>query len=1041
MLSPCITPPSSASLQEIVHSQTDLLLDCLVAVYADLFPQNNDSSPSSQYESLYQHIKQLRINKNDFEHIRPLARGQFAQVSIVRHKKNGQVYAMKQLHKAHALSHHERTFCMEERNVLAVQHQQHDNDGDNDKQESLSSWIPKLHWAFQDDDYLYLVMEYAGGGDLFSVLLRQNNECLTEEEARFYIAETIIAVDSLHQMGYIHRDIKPQNILIDHTGHVKIADFGSCISINNAKKSPPTVAVGTCDYVAPEILQAQEGNLTYGTEVDWWSVGIVLYEALQVFPPFYSNESQKETYLNILFHESKLKFNEDFPISDECKDLICKLLSKRETRLGKNGVQEIQQHPFFKGIDWKSLRKSKPPFQPVLCSPDDTSNFSDANESNEEQEPNEHYTWSSSTSALHQQRYISFIGFSFSGINNIIHPTSTTITQTSLSHRQQQQNEILLQQLRDENKRLLEQIRSKATEDEKHTKKTVIVDDLHERIDVLTKENTRLKSTYDDTQRELQNETNQRLNGVQELTQAQQHIELLIKISKQDKEDIEKLSKQLNDAQQRIQRYVEIDRGQKKSNQANDEQQRQQLKIQDNRLQKYEKKLEQLRNQMMELQNEHEIELDEMIEHLKDEFNRVRAEETVQLQNKYQQELEEFRDQLQIQYKNEYELLSQQLKNDYNDKIKGKKHDNNGSDRDENDSLLKQQQHHEKLRMLQQQKKYEEEIQQLRNEKQQELDFLHVENARLQKEKQELQHQQERNSAALQKEIEQHLYEAQLLREEIVQLKEHHHSNRSYNNDNTSGIHDNNNEIVPSIDKSINISNYKNKESYNQILSNTDIDTDTEPTGVITKAAIPTPLLGSQQQQPKQKALPLLPMPIREGQLRIASSLSSTTPLIDYDVKLQDGIFYATTTTTRARQQELVLDFRCSTVLIQEGTIEQEKILGVEVTTLLVLRIINKTQQQQATTSILASPSTTSKLNNSIIKIDQQLAREQQYVQGAKKTLQARKKLLASSGNNMIMSSTKQQKQIQLELEQAIATAQSKINHLTKERELLLIDK
>ena len=144
---------------------------------------------------------------------------------------------MKQLHKAHALSHHERTFCMEERNVLALQPQQRDGDttDNNNKQESLSSWIPKLHWAFQDDDYLYLVMEYAGGGDLFSVLLRQNNECLTEQEARFYIAETIIAVDSLHQMGYIHRDIKPQNILIDHTGHVKIADFGSCISINDAK--------------------------------------------------------------------------------------------------------------------------------------------------------------------------------------------------------------------------------------------------------------------------------------------------------------------------------------------------------------------------------------------------------------------------------------------------------------------------------------------------------------------------------------------------------------------------------------------------------------------------------------------------------------------------------------------------------------------------------------------------------------------------------------------------------------------------------------
>ncbi|KAI9258989.1 kinase-like domain-containing protein, partial [Phascolomyces articulosus] len=335
----------------------------------------------SLVESLYRKIQQLRINKNDFEHIRPLAQGQFGQVSIVRHKKDGQVYAMKTLQKEHVLSHHERTFYMEERNVLATATMTSTG--------SFHPWIPKLHWAFQDEDHLYIVMEYAGGGDLFSVLLRQNNECLTEQEARFYIAETIVAVDTLHQMGYIHRDIKPQNILIDHTGHVKIADFGSCISIQNAKvnkfflyiyiyiyvKSPPKVAVGTCDYVAPEILQAQEGNTIYGTEVDWWSVGIVLYEALQVVPPFYNSESEKQTYFNIMLHETKLEFNDDLPISAECKDLIRKLLSKRETRLGRNGVQEIQEHPFFNGIDWKALRKTNPPFQPVLTSPDDTSNF------------------------------------------------------------------------------------------------------------------------------------------------------------------------------------------------------------------------------------------------------------------------------------------------------------------------------------------------------------------------------------------------------------------------------------------------------------------------------------------------------------------------------------------------------------------------------------------------------------------------------------------------------------------------------------------
>ena len=118
------------------------------------------------------------------------------------------------------LANRERTFSMEERCILASH---------------SSEWMPQLHWAFQDDQYLYLVMEYAGGGDLLSVLLKQEAHCLTENEARFYIAETIVAVDSLHQMGYIHRDIKPNNILIDHTGHVKIADFGSCISIADAK--------------------------------------------------------------------------------------------------------------------------------------------------------------------------------------------------------------------------------------------------------------------------------------------------------------------------------------------------------------------------------------------------------------------------------------------------------------------------------------------------------------------------------------------------------------------------------------------------------------------------------------------------------------------------------------------------------------------------------------------------------------------------------------------------------------------------------------
>lgn len=118
------------------------------------------------------------------------------------------------------LKQREMAFFMEERNVLA----------------NGNDWMPELYAAFQDNDNLYLVMEYAGGGDLFSVLDRTENLTFNEDEARFYIAEMILAIESLHKLGYVHRDIKPQNILIDAHGHVKLADFGSCITLDEHGK-------------------------------------------------------------------------------------------------------------------------------------------------------------------------------------------------------------------------------------------------------------------------------------------------------------------------------------------------------------------------------------------------------------------------------------------------------------------------------------------------------------------------------------------------------------------------------------------------------------------------------------------------------------------------------------------------------------------------------------------------------------------------------------------------------------------------------------
>ncbi|KAH8549226.1 kinase-like domain-containing protein [Umbelopsis sp. PMI_123] len=276
-------------------------------------------------------LKDLCLQLDDFEIIKPLAKGQFGT---------------------------KPAFFMEERNVLA----------------QGNDWMPELYAAFQDIDNLYLVMEYAGGGDLFSVLDRTETLTFNEDEARFYIAEMILAIENLHKLGYVHRDIKPQNILIDAQGHVKLADFAKVTS---------TTPVGTCDYISPEVLQAHEGNVRYGTEVDWWSVGIVLFEMLQELPPFYS-DSVNETYRKIIFHEESLEFSDEYPISEDAKDVISRFLCKKEKRLGCNGsTEDIKSHPFFAGIDWDHIRESTPPFKPVLASPDDTSNFSVHDEEDE----------------------------------------------------------------------------------------------------------------------------------------------------------------------------------------------------------------------------------------------------------------------------------------------------------------------------------------------------------------------------------------------------------------------------------------------------------------------------------------------------------------------------------------------------------------------------------------------------------------------------------------------------------------------------------
>eukprot|EP00834_Sanchytrium_tribonematis_P003753 NODE_157_length_15108_cov_0.423079.p1 type:complete len:1201 gc:universal NODE_157_length_15108_cov_0.423079:14227-10625(-) len=236
-------------------------------------------------------------------------------------------------------------------------------------------WITTLMAAFQDAGNLYLVMEYIPGGDLINLLENEAFQNMnTEDVARFYGAEILLALEELHNMNFIHRDLKPHNILIKKNGHIKLADFGAAIQLDSDGKCRSKISVGTPDYICPEILKAQDGNTSYGKECDWWSFGTILYEIVCGDPPFYA-ENLSTTYGRIMSSPNSLQWPEDVTLSTELKDLLFKLLLPAEKRLGRNGAEEIRKHPFFRKLDFKNIRNMKPPFIPNLESEDDTSNF------------------------------------------------------------------------------------------------------------------------------------------------------------------------------------------------------------------------------------------------------------------------------------------------------------------------------------------------------------------------------------------------------------------------------------------------------------------------------------------------------------------------------------------------------------------------------------------------------------------------------------------------------------------------------------------
>uniref|UniRef100_A0A3B4Z057 Rho-associated protein kinase 2 n=1 Tax=Stegastes partitus TaxID=144197 RepID=A0A3B4Z057_9TELE len=353
----------SAACFQLVRLFFVCLQDSINALVLDLdYPalrkNKNIETFLNRYEKVIGQVRDLQMKSEDFDRVKVIGRGAFGEVQLVRHKASQKVYAMKLLSKFEMIKRSDSAFFWEERDIMAF---------------ANSPWVVQLCCAFQDEHYLYMVMEYMPGGDLVNLTSTYD---VPEKWAKFYTAEVVMALDAIHSMGFIHRDVKPDNMLLDRHGHLKLADFGTCMKMDSTGMVHCDTAVGTPDYISPEVLKSQGGDGYYGRECDWWSVGVFIFEMLVGDTPFYA-DSLVGTYSKIMDHKNSLNFPDDVEISKDAKNIICAFLIDREVRLGRNGVEEIKRHPFFKNDQWTfdTIRDTVAPVVPELSSDIDTSNF------------------------------------------------------------------------------------------------------------------------------------------------------------------------------------------------------------------------------------------------------------------------------------------------------------------------------------------------------------------------------------------------------------------------------------------------------------------------------------------------------------------------------------------------------------------------------------------------------------------------------------------------------------------------------------------
>ncbi|CAO3564965.1 unnamed protein product [Mortierella alpina] len=324
-------------------------------------PQQLSSSQVQQQQQQQRPLQQpqqqqaarRKFNLDDFRIHRTLGTGSFGRVHLVQSRFNSRFYAMKVLKKTE---------------VVRLKQVEHTNNEKMILERVEHPFLINLWGTFQDVRNLYMVMDYVVGGELFSVL--RKSQRFPEHVARFYTCEVLLALEYLHSHAVIYRDLKPENLLLDSMGHIKITDFGF------AKHVPQNMTwtlCGTPDYLAPEIIQSKG----YGKAVDWWSMGVLMFEMCAGFPPFF-DEDHIKLYGKIM--AGKVKYPSHFQpaLKDLLKRLLTADLTKRYGNL-RGGATDIKNHPWFEGVNWDLVysRQIEAPYRPTILGEGDASNFDD----------------------------------------------------------------------------------------------------------------------------------------------------------------------------------------------------------------------------------------------------------------------------------------------------------------------------------------------------------------------------------------------------------------------------------------------------------------------------------------------------------------------------------------------------------------------------------------------------------------------------------------------------------------------------------------